>query len=199
MKGVSKAAKVYPGVRLGRNVVIEEYCVIGAPFKGQGKAATVIGDNAVIRSHTVIYAGNKIGAGFSTGNKANVRELNVIGDNVSIGTMSVVEHHVLIEDGVRIHTQAFIPEFTILRRNSWIGPHVVITNAKYPQSPGVKKTLKGAVVGEYAKIGANATILPALTIGKNALVGAGSVVTADVKDGQIVAGNPAKFIRKIDY
>ncbi len=196
---VADTAKIYPNVKLGENVTIEDFCIIGAPFGGQANEETIIGDNAVIRSHTVIYAGNKIGNNFQTGNKANIRELNVVGNNVSIGTLSVVEHHVIIEDNVRIHTQAFIPEYSILKKDCWIGPNVVITNAKYPKSPNVKNELKGAVVGELAKIGANATILPGVKIGRNVLVGAGSVVVKDVKDGVIVAGNPARFIRDVHY
>jgi len=57
----------------------------------------VIGDGAVIRSHTVIYAGNRIGRGFQTGHGVMIRESNTIGDEVSIGTGSVIEHHVVIE------------------------------------------------------------------------------------------------------
>jgi UDP-3-O-[3-hydroxymyristoyl] glucosamine N-acyltransferase len=60
---------------------------------------TIIGNGAVIRSHTVIYAGNVIGDRFQTGNKANIRELNRIGNDVSIGTLSVVEHHVVWRTG----------------------------------------------------------------------------------------------------
>jgi len=199
MNRIAETARLYPHVKLGNNVTIEDFCVIGAPFTGQTDEETIIGDNAVIRSHTVIYAGNKIGADFQTGNKANIRELNSIGDNVSIGTLSVVEHHIIIENDVRIHSQAFIPEYSVLKKNCWIGPHVVLTNAKYPRSPRVKELLQGVVIDEAAKIGANSTILPGVIIGKNSLVGAGSVVTDNVQENHIVAGNPAVFIRKIDY
>ncbi len=197
---ISKTAIIHPNVELGKNCIVEDFAIIGAPPRGAepGELETVIGDNAVIRSHTVIYAGNKIGRNFETGNKANVRELNEIGDNVSIGTLSVVEHHVKIGNGVRIHTQAFVPEFTVLEDDSWIGPHVVITNAKYPRSPRVKDELKGVTVKRNAKVGANATILPGLTIGANALIGAGAVVTKDVPDGSVAAGNPAKVIKQIE-
>lgn len=199
MVKIADTAKVYPNVKLGENVTIEDFCIIGAPFGGQTNEETIIGDNAVIRSHTVIYAGNKIGNNFQTGNKANIRELNVIGSNVSIGTLSIIEHHVLLEDNVRVHSQVFIPEFSILKKDCWIGPNVVITNAKYPKSPNVKNELKGAVVGEFAKIGANVTILPGVIIGKNVLIGAGSVVVKDVQDGVIVAGNPARVLRDMHY
>ena len=79
-----------------------------------GSSRPRIGEGSVIRSHTVIYAGNVIGRNFQTGNKVNIRESNRIGNNVSVGTLSVIEHHVEIGDGVRIHTQAFIPEYSVL-------------------------------------------------------------------------------------
>lgn len=163
----------------------------------EGDLKTVIGAEAHIRSHTVIYAGNRIGERFQTGNKVNIREMNEIGYNVSIGTLSVIEHHVQIGNNVRIHTQVFVPEYSVLEDDAWLGPSVVLTNAKYPLSPGVKGTLKGPIIRKGAKIGANATILPGIVIGKNALVGAGSVVAKDVPDGAVIIGNPARAIKNI--
>jgi acetyltransferase-like isoleucine patch superfamily enzyme len=191
--------KIYENVRLGERAVVEEFCIIGAPPRGarDGELPTSIGEDAVIRAQTIIYAGNLIGRNFQTGNKVNIRESNHIGDNVSVGTLSVIEHHVQIGNGVRIHTQAFIPEFTILEDGCWIGPNVVLTNAKYPLSPGVKDQLMGPVIRKNAKIGANATILPGVVVGENALVGAGALVARDVPPGAVVAGNPARVIRQI--
>jgi acetyltransferase-like isoleucine patch superfamily enzyme len=192
-------SRVFDNVTLGSDAVVEEYCILGTPPRGMrdGQLATTIGDGAVIRSHTVIYAGNIIGRNFQTGHKVNIRESNRIGDNVSVGTLSVIEHHVEIGDNVRIHTQAFIPEFSVLEDGCWIGPNVVLTNAKYPLSPGVKDRLAGPVIRRGAKIGANATLLPGVVIGENALVGAGAVVVRDVAPGAVVAGNPARVIRQI--
>ena len=157
----------------------------------------MIGRGAVIRSHTVVYAGNRIGERFQTGHGVMVREENEIGDDVSVGTMSVIEHHVRIADGVRIHSQAFIPEFTVLEAGAWIGPRVAITNAKYPRSPGVKEALRGALVRRGAKVGAGSVLLPGVEVGEDALVGAGSVVTKDVPPGAVVAGNPARVLKHI--
>lgn len=196
MNNIAETAKIYPNVTLGKNVTIEDFCIIGTPARGQapGEVETVIGDNAVIRSHTVIYAGNKIGDNFQTGNKVNIRELNEIGDNVSIGTLSVVEHHVKIEKGSRIHTQVFIPEYSTLHEESWIGPNVVFTNAKYPKTPDAKNNLIGPTIKEGARVGANSTLLPGVVIGKNSLVGAGSVVTKNIEDNKTAIGNPARVI-----
>jgi acetyltransferase-like isoleucine patch superfamily enzyme len=190
---------VHENVVLGEGSVVEDYCIVGTPPRGvrEGELATTIGDGAVIRSHTVIYAGNTIGRNFQTGNKVNIRESNRIGNNVSVGTLSVIEHHVEIADNVRIHTQVFIPEFSVLEEGCWIGPNVVLTNAKYPLSPGVKDQLAGPVIRRGAKIGANATILPGVIVGENALVGAGAVVVHDVLPGTVVVGNPARVVNQI--
>jgi acetyltransferase-like isoleucine patch superfamily enzyme len=191
--------KIYPNVQIGKNAVIEEYVIVGVPPRGKkpGELPTTIGDNAIIRSHSVIYAGNTIGNNFQTGHHVLVREENEIGNDVSIGSSTVIEHHVKMGNKVRIHSQAFVPEMTILEEGAWIGPNAVITNAAYPLSPNVKNELKGAIVKKNAKIGANATLLPGITIGENALVGAGAVVTKDVPANKVVAGNPAKIINDV--
>lgn len=189
---IAKTAIVYPNVKLGKNVVIEDYCIIGSPLRDGSEPETVIGDNAYIRSFTVIYAGNKIGNDFQTGNKANIRELNTIGNHVSIGTLSVIEHHVVIEDNVRIHTNAFIPEYSILKRGAWIGPHVVLTNAKVPLAPNAKENLKGPVIEEDAIIGANSTLSPGIVIHSQALVGSASNVTKDIDAKSVAYGHPAR-------
>jgi acetyltransferase-like isoleucine patch superfamily enzyme len=145
----------------------------------------------------VIYAGNRIGKGFQTGHGALVREENTIGDDVSIGSGSIVEHHVKIGNRVRLHSNVFVPEFSVLEDDCWLGPNVVLTNARYPRSPKVKEQLAGSRIKRGAKIGANVTILPGVTIGEDALIGAGSVVTKDVPAGAVVAGNPARLIKMI--
>ena len=157
----------------------------------------MIGDGACIGSHTVIYEGNRIGKRLATGHHVLIREDNEIGDDVSVGSGSVVEHHVRIGCRVRLHSNVFVPEFSVLEDDCWLGPNVVLTNAKYPQSPRVKQSLRGPVIGSGAKIGANATILPGVRIGRNALVGAGAVVTSDVDAYAVVAGNPARVLKSV--
>lgn len=191
--------QVHANVELGEGTQLGAYVVLGqAPLgKQEGELQTIIGARSVIRSHTVIYAGNVIGDEFVTGHGVMIREENRIGRGVSIGTHSIVEHHVTIGDGVRIHSQAFIPEYSVLEDGCWIGPNVVFTNARHPLCPKAKECLRGPTIRRGAKIGANATLLPGVTVGENALVGAGSVVVDDVPDRTVVAGNPARPIKHI--
>jgi acetyltransferase-like isoleucine patch superfamily enzyme len=175
--------------RLGKDIRVEEFVVLQGNCK--------IGDKSLIRSHTVIYPGNIIGKNFKAGHGVLIRENNIIGNNVSIGSHSIIEHDVIIEDNCRIHSNAFIPELTVLGEGCWIGPSVVLTNAKYPNSPATKRKLVGVKVGKNAKIGAGAIILPGVKIGKNSFVGAGAVVTGDVVNDVVVVGNPAKVINRV--
>lgn len=192
MNRISETAVIHPNVIFGDGCIVEDYAVIGAPVRGDEPfPSTIIGDNCVIRSHTVIYAGNRIGNNFQTGNKANIREFNEIGSDVSIGTLSVVEHHVKIGDGSRIHSQVFIPEFSVLKERAWLGPNVVLTNARYPLTRQTKNDLKGPMIEEGGKVGANSTVLPGVVIGKGSLVGAGSLVSKDTKPLGIYFGSPA--------
>jgi acetyltransferase-like isoleucine patch superfamily enzyme len=193
-------AVIHEGVELGDGAQIDPFVVLGAPAADEitGAERLHIGRNARIRSHSVIYDGCRIGDDLQTGHGVLIREGTVIGNEVSIGSHSVVEHHVTIGDHVRIHSNAFIPEFSTLEDGSWVGPNAVFTNARYPLHPTAKQHLAGPHLRPSAKIGANATLLPGVVIGRNALVGAGSVVTRDVADDTIVAGNPARVIGSVN-
>jgi acetyltransferase-like isoleucine patch superfamily enzyme len=199
MTSVPPTSVIYAGVAWKSEPVLGPFVIVGEPARGRrpGDVPTVIGAGAHIRSHTVIYGGNRIGDCFQTGHSVLLREDNVIGDDVSIGSGSIVEHHVRIGHGVRLHSNVFVPEFSVLEDGCWIGPNVVFTNAKYPQSPNVKSALIGPHVEAGAKVGANATVLPGVRIGRGALIGAGAVVSKDVPPGAVVIGNPARQINDI--
>lgn len=196
---MTAAPIIHANTHIGVGATLEPYVLLGVPPRGlaEGELPLVIGPGALIRSHTVIYAGNVIGQGFQTGHGVLIRESNEIGDEVSIGSHSIIEHHVVLGDGVRVHSNVFIPEFSIVEAGAWIGPNVVFTNATYPQGRGTKESLKGPTIRTGAKIGANATLLPGVVVGRDALVGAGAVVVHDVPDGAVVVGNPARVVRSI--
>ncbi|HIH34033.1 MAG TPA: transferase [Nanoarchaeota archaeon] len=191
--------KIYPNVKIGNNAKIGDFVTIGLPpaGKGEGELATEIGDNAVIRSHTVIYAGNKIGNNFHTGHYTLVREDNRIGDNVSVGSYSHVAFNCVIGDRVRVHTSALIFENSILKEGCWIGPGVMLANAKYPASVRAKEFVFGCEIGAKAKLGMGVIVSPGVKIGKNALIGLGAVVTKDIPPDSVAVGFPAEVKGKV--
>jgi acetyltransferase-like isoleucine patch superfamily enzyme len=151
----------------------------------------------VIRPFTTIYAGTTIGAGFQSGQGASIREDNIIGDDVSVGTNAVLEYGNRIGDHVRIHSGCFLEQVTV-GNHVFLGPHVVFTDDPHPACPRYTDCKGGPVVEDLVKIGANATLLPGVKVGRNSLVGAGAVVASDVPPDVVVAGSPARVVKKID-
>lgn len=196
---IDATSVIHPAVLWDGEFSLGPFVIVGQPAMGRHSCAaqTRIGANAWINSHTVIYAGNKIGRNFRTGHRVLIREENEIGDDVSVGSGSNIEHHVRIGNRVRLHSNVFVPELSILEDDCWLGPNVVITNARYPATPTTKEELVGVHIEKRAKIGAHATILPGVRIAAEALVGAGAVVTADVPAGAVVVGNPARIIKYV--
>jgi acetyltransferase-like isoleucine patch superfamily enzyme len=193
---VTALSVIHPNVELGEGSEVDPFVILGYPPAGRaaGEIVLRIGARSRIRSHTVIYAGSTIGGRLQTGHGALVRHGCTIGDDCSIGSGTAVEFSVTMGNGVRLHSHVFVPEHSRLDDGAWLGPNVVVTNAKFPKAPRAKEMLAGVRVGANAKIGANATLLPGLEVGADALVGAGSVVTRNVEPGTVVAGNPARRV-----
>jgi acetyltransferase-like isoleucine patch superfamily enzyme len=191
---------IYPNVTIGEGTLIEPPSIIGKPPRGAnpGELPLKIGKSAHIRPFTTIYANNEIGDNFQTGQGVSIREDNKIGNNVSIGTNSVLEFGNRIGDSSRIHSNCFM-EMVTIGNYVFIGPNVVFTDDPHPMNcPRYKECKRGAIVEDYARIGANSTILPGVRIGRNSFIGAGSVVTKDVPENGVVVGNPAKVVKTID-
>lgn len=190
---------ICPNVTIGEGTVVEPPSVIGKPPRGskEGELELKIGTHGLIRPFSTIYSGSIIGDNFQTGQGVSIREDNHIGDNVSIGTNSVLEFGNSVGDFSRIHSSCFL-EMVTIGRYVFVGPHVVFTDDPHPMGcPRYKECKGGAVVEDYARIGANSTILPGVRIGRNSLIGAGSVVTKDVPPDSVVAGNPATVIKDV--
>ncbi len=190
---------VAPNVRLGEGCDLQAPCIVGKAPRGRvhGELELVIGDWAVVRPFTTIYAGSVIGARLQTGQCVSIREDNVFGDDVSVGTNAVLEFGNHIGHGARIHSGCFL-EMVTIEDEVFVGPNVVFTDDPHPMGcPRYKECKGGAVVRRQARIGANATILPGVEIGEGALVGAGSLVTKDVPAGMVVVGSPAKVVKAV--
>jgi acetyltransferase-like isoleucine patch superfamily enzyme len=128
-----------------------------------------------------------------------------VGDNTKIGACVEIQKNASIGSNCKIQSHSFICEGVVIEDCVFIGHGVMFTNDKYPRSATAGGALQTeqdwTVVPTYVKkgasIGSNATILCGITIGENAIVGAGSVVTKDVPANTIVAGNPARKLRSI--
>lgn len=114
-----------------------------------------------------------------------------IGGNCNICAHTLIENDVVVGNNVTIKSGVYIWDGITLGDDVFIGPCVVFTNDKKPRSKQYPTEFPQTIVEKGASIGANATILPGIRIGQNALIGAGAVVTKDVPNNAIVVGNPA--------
>jgi acetyltransferase-like isoleucine patch superfamily enzyme len=196
---VLPGVQVYPGVEIGEGAALEPPLVLGKPPRGRepGELKLVIGPGAVIRPFTTIYAGTVLGAGVQTGQCVSIREDNEIGEGASIGTGAILEFGNRVGARSRIHSGCFL-ELTVIEEDVFVGPRVVFTDDPHPMGcPRYQECLGGVKVRALARIGANCTLLPGVVVGRNSLIGAGSVVTRDVPEGMVVAGNPARVIKAV--
>ncbi|MBQ0329965.1 N-acetyltransferase [Providencia rettgeri] len=136
-----------------------------------------IGENTRIWQFSVVLENAKLGA------NCNICAHTLIENDVLIGNNVTIKSGVYLWDGLRIEDDVFI------------GPCVAFANDKYPRSKQYPDCFSLTVIRKGASIGANATILPGITIGENAMIGAGSVVTKDVPANALVIGNPARITR----
>lgn len=181
--------------RLGEGARVFEPVTLGFPSRERidqtEYPGTVIGRNAVLRSGTIIYCDVTIGDDFSTGHNVLIREHTDIGDTVAIGSLSIIEGSCTLGSNISIQSMVFIPTHTMIGTGVFIGPNAVLTNDRYP--PTGKPELKGPVIGDNVTIGANATILPGIRLGKGCAVAAGAIVTKNIPEGVLAVGAPARF------
>ncbi len=129
-----------------------------------------------------------------------------IGDETKVGPFVEIQRNARIGKRCKISSHSFICEGVDIEDNVFIGHGVTFTNDTYPRSTNNDGTLqtgtdwevRSTVVRKGASIGSGATLLCNLSVGENAIVGAGSVVTKDVPPNTIVAGNPARVLRSIN-
>lgn len=139
--------------------------------------------NASIGEGTRIWQFVVVLSGAQIGKDCNVCAHTLIEGDVVIGDRVTLKSGVQLWDGTRIEDDVFI------------GPNATFSNDAFPRSKEYPEKFLGISVKRNASIGANATLLPGITIGENAMVGAGAVVTKDVPEDAVVVGNPAKVIR----
>ena len=197
-QGVPPIRPVPLDVILGRGCLIDDSVLLGVRPGRHVRTNTLrVGRRAVVRSGCVLYGGTVIGDGFETGHNVVVREDNVLGDDVKIWNNSVIDYGCTIGNRVKIHSNCYIAQGTTIEDDAFVGPGVGFANDPHPGS-ATHLCMRGPTIKRGAQIGVNVTILPFVTIGERALVGAGSVVTHDVAPGTVVVGNPARVLKSVE-
>ena len=200
--------KIFENVFIGDNVTIFPGAVIGRPPMSTGATQrivditelphTFIEDNCVIGCNAIIYSGVNIG------NNTMICDNTCIRDGVKIGSFSLIamgvtiNYNTIIGNYVKIMDNTHITGNCLIEDNVFIGPLVITEN---DNSMGRIKMeieeMSGPIIRKFATIGGGANILPGLIIGENSIVSANSLVNKNVESKTLVAGNPAKEIRKL--
>lgn len=177
---------------IGDNSVIGSHCHIGYSDQQESYSALIIGNNAKIRSHSVIYAGSTFGDNLVTGHRVTVREGTVAKNGLQIGTLSDIQGHCSIGAYTKFHSNVHIGHKSVIEDYVWIFPNVVLTNDPHPPS----EFQMGCTIKKYAVIATMSIVLPGVTVGEGALVGAKTLVRGDVSDNMICVGNPGEIVGK---
>lgn len=167
---------------------IDPTAVLGTPPDGE---PPVLGDAPRVRAGTVLYSDVVAGDNLQTGHNALVREGCTLGDDVVVGTGAVVDGRSVVGSGSSLQTGAYVPTNSDLGERVFLGPNATLTNDPYPTRRAVE--LVGPELEDDVTIGANATVLPGLTVGERSFVAAGAVVTRDVPPETLATGVPATF------
>jgi len=190
---------IYENVRLGDNTHVGAQCILGERLGGKNVDADYvnpplkIGANSVIRAGTIIYAGCSMGAGFQTGNRAVIREESHFGDACSFGTMSQSDGMIKVGNNCRFHNNVFISTFTTVEDDVHFYPMSCTVDSLHPPC---QKGRLGPYFEKGVIVGAKVLVLPRVRVGAGAVLAGASVVTHDVAPNMVVAGAPAKVIRK---
>jgi len=198
---------IHPDTVIGKNVRIDDHAVVGKlPMKAALSAITqeqqlspcVIEDGVILGTSVVIYRGCQLNKSVMVADLASVRENAEIGELTIVGRGVTVENKVKIGRKCKLETEAYITALSEIGDGCFIAPEVTFTNDNFlGRTKDRFKYHKGVTMKRGARIGANVTVLPGITIHEDALVAAGSVVTKDVPAKKIVMGAPARVIRDV--
>jgi acetyltransferase-like isoleucine patch superfamily enzyme len=206
LRRISKTAAIYPGTKLGADVEIGDYAVLGKqPVLGPRSTAArgelpplIIGDGVRILAHAVVFAGTRLGDGVIVGDQACVRERCELEGEVVIGRGVFVENDVFVGERTKVQANAYVTAYSTLEEDVFIAPCVITTNDNFMgRTERRHKLRKGPTIRRGARIGGGAVLLPGIEIGEEAFVGAGAVVLHDVPPRAVVVGNPARQIREV--
>lgn len=204
---INPYANILSGSVIGDNCFIGSHCVIGHPSKLQlqradfsatspkvesfviKKPTTSIGEGSIIRSGSVLYTHVIAGKRLRTGHNVLIRENVRLGEGCVVGTNAIVDGYVRVGNDSMIQSQCYITQSVTIGNNVFIAPGCIfMDNKKIILGKGLQKI----TVKDFVRIGGGTKILPGVTIGEYALIGAGSVVSKNVPPKAVAYGVPAR-------
>jgi len=198
---------IHPDTVIGNNVRIDDHSVVGKlPMKAALSAVTkeqqlppcIIENECLIGAMAVVYRGCVLRTKVMVADLASVREDVEIGEFTIVGRGVTVENKVKVGRRCKLETESYITALSEIEDGCFVAPEVTFTNDNFlGRTKDRFKYHKGVTMKRGARIGANVTVLPGITIGADALVAAGSIVTRDVPAGKIVMGTPARVLREV--
>jgi acetyltransferase-like isoleucine patch superfamily enzyme len=203
---IHPTAVVHPGTVLGDGVKVLEYAVVGKqPALSPRSTASreplppaEIGDDSIVSTGAIVFAGTRIGARAILGDQSCVRERVTLGDDVVVGRGSLVENDTTIGSSTKIQADAYITAYSTLEDDVFVAPCVVTTNDNFMGRTERRHELRrGPTIRRGARIGGGAILLPGVEVGEEAFVGAGAVVTRNVPPRKLVVGSPARVLRDV--
>jgi UDP-2-acetamido-3-amino-2,3-dideoxy-glucuronate N-acetyltransferase len=198
---------IYAGTQIGDSVRVDDNTVIGKQLMKVATSVTTkeqkllpakIGDNCLIGTSVVIYAGATLGKKILVADLSTIRENVTVGDFTIVGRGVAIENFCKVGSYCKLETNVYITAYSELEDYCFIAPCVATSNDNYmARSKERFKHFKGVTVKKGGRIGLNATILPGKVIGEESQVAAGAVVTKDTPSKKIVLGVPAKEWRNV--
>jgi len=198
---------IHDGTIVGNDVRVDDHASLGKlPMKAANSATTkeqelpplTLGDTCIVGTGVVLYRGAAIAARVLIADLATVRENVTIGRGTIVGRGVTVENVCTIGRYCKLESECYITAYSTLEDRVFVAPGVMCSNDNYIGRTAERfKHFKGLTVKKGARLGVGTVYLPGVTIGEDALVAGGSVVTRDVEPHMIVMGRPAKPWRPV--
>ncbi len=198
---------IHPDTVIGDHVRIDDHATVGKlPMKAANSALTQIAQldptqiesGVMLGTSAIIYRSARIASKALVADQASVRELSSVGEMTIIGRGVTIENMVIVGARTKVEAGAYIATFSAIGDDCFIAPEVTVTNDNFlGRTEERKKHFKGITLEDGGRVGANATLLPGLTIGGDGVAAAGAVVTKDIPEAEVVAGVPARSFGQV--